>query len=40
MILGIVFLYFLRIRTLFVMALTIGIGVAWTFGFTYYAIGT
>jgi uncharacterized protein len=40
MILGIVFLYFLRIRTLIVMALTIGIGVSWTFGFTYYAIGS
>jgi predicted RND superfamily exporter protein len=40
MILGIVFLYFLRIRSLIVMALTIGIGVSWTFGFTYYAIGS
>lgn len=40
MILGIVFLYFLRVRTLIVMALTIGIGVSWTFGFTYYAIGS
>ena len=31
---------FLRIRTLIVMALTIGIGVRWTFGFAYYAIGS
>lgn len=40
MILGIVFLYFLRVRTLILMALTIGIGVTWTFGFAYYAIGS
>jgi hypothetical protein len=40
MILGVVFLFFLRIRTLIVMALTIGIGVAWTFGFAYYSIGS
>jgi hypothetical protein len=40
MILGIVYLYFLRLRTLLVMVLTIGIGVAWTFGFAYYAIGS
>lgn len=40
MILGVVFLYFLRIRTLIVMALTIGVGVTWTFGFAYYSIGS
>lgn len=40
MILGVVFLYFLRFRTLVVMVLTIGIGVIWTFGFAYCAIGS
>ncbi len=40
MILGIVFLFFLRIRPLIMMTLTIGIGVAWTFGFAYYSIGS
>jgi predicted RND superfamily exporter protein len=40
MILGVVFLYFLRVRTLIVMALTIGIGVTWTFGFAYASIGS
>jgi predicted RND superfamily exporter protein len=40
MILGVVFLYFLRIRTVITMLLTISIGVAWTFGFAYYAIGS
>ncbi len=39
MITGIVFLYYLRIRTLFTMVLTAGIGVAWTFGMTQLAIG-
>jgi len=40
MILGVVFLYFLRVRTLVVMLLTIGIGVVWTFGFAFYTIGS
>jgi predicted RND superfamily exporter protein len=40
MILGVVFLFFLRVRTLIVMVLTIGIGVSWTFGFAYYTIGS
>jgi predicted RND superfamily exporter protein len=40
MILGIVFLFYLRVRTLVVMVLTVGIGLAWTFGFTYLSIGS
>ncbi|MHB8894913.1 MAG: efflux RND transporter permease subunit [Candidatus Geothermincolia bacterium] len=40
MILGVVLLYFLRVRTLVVMLFTIGIGVAWTFGFAFYTIGS
>ena len=36
---GVVFLYYLRIRTLFAMLITIGIGVAWTFGVTELLIG-
>lgn len=36
---GIVFLYYLRTRTLITMLLTIGVGVAWTFGVTELAIG-
>ncbi|MDI1474997.1 MMPL family transporter [Polyangium sp. y55x31] len=36
---GVVFLYYLRIRTLFAMLITIGIGVAWTFGATELLIG-
>jgi len=40
MILGVVFFFFLRVRTLIVMALTIAIGVVWTFGFAYYSIGS
>ncbi len=36
---GVVFLYYLRFRTLFAMLLTIGVGVSWTFGFTELAIG-
>ena len=36
---AVVFLYYLRFRTLLAMLLTIGIGVAWTFGMTYLAIG-
>jgi len=36
---GVVFLYYLRLRTLFAMVVTIGIGVAWTFGMTELAVG-
>jgi uncharacterized protein len=39
MITGVVFLYYLRFRTLSSMLLTIGVGVAWTFGVTELAIG-
>ncbi|HEY5998818.1 MAG TPA: MMPL family transporter, partial [bacterium] len=40
MVLGVVFLFFLRVRALVVMALAVGVGVAWTFGFTAWAIGS
>jgi len=36
---GVVFLYYLRLRTLFAMLLSIAIGVAWTFGVTQLTIG-
>ncbi|WP_437960635.1 MMPL family transporter [Sorangium sp. So ce119] len=36
---AVVFLYYLRVRTLLAMLITIGIGVAWTFGVTQLAIG-
>jgi predicted RND superfamily exporter protein len=36
---GVVFLYYLRFRTLFAMLITIGVGVAWTFGITQLAVG-
>lgn len=36
---AVVFLYYLRVRTLIAMMITIGIGVAWTFGVTELAIG-
>ncbi|AUX42748.1 hypothetical protein SOCE26_041810 [Sorangium cellulosum] len=36
---AVVFLYYLRVRTLVAMLIAIGIGVAWTFGFTELAIG-
>jgi len=39
LILGIVFLYYLRIRTVISMALAIGIGVAWTFALTELLVG-
>src|SRR5262249_41747756 len=39
MILGVVFLFYLRVRTLLAMALAAGIGVVWTFGLTYLFIG-
>jgi uncharacterized protein len=34
LILGVVFLYYLRFRTVFSMALAIGVGLSWTFGLT------
>ncbi len=39
LILGIVFLYYLRFRTVIVMTLTVGIGAAWTFGLAYPLVG-
>jgi hypothetical protein len=36
---SVVFLYYLRIRTLVAMLLTIGIGVGWTFGATWFLVG-
>lgn len=36
---AVVFLYYLRVRTLIAMMITIGVGVAWTFGVTQLAIG-
>ena len=39
MILGVVFLYYLRLRTVFSMGLTIGIGLAWTFALTQLMFG-
>lgn len=36
---GSVFVYYLRLRTLFTMLLNVGIGVAWTFGVTQLVIG-
>jgi predicted RND superfamily exporter protein len=39
LIIGVVFLYYLRLRTLVAITLTIGVGVAWTFGMTELAIG-
>jgi hypothetical protein len=39
LIVGVVFLYYLRFRTLFIMVLTIGVGVIWTFGVTWLTIG-
>lgn len=36
---SVVFLYYLRVRTLIVMLINIGVGVAWTFGVTQLAIG-
>lgn len=37
---GVVFLYYLRLRTVLVMLLTIGVGVAWTFGATQLVVGS
>lgn len=39
LILGVVFLYYLRIRTLVAMTVTVGIGACWTFGLAYLLIG-
>lgn len=39
MILGVVFIFYLRLRTLVAMALTVGIGTLWSFGLAYFAIG-
>ena len=39
LILGVVFLYYLRLRTVFAMGLTIGVGVAWTFALTQLLFG-
>ncbi len=36
---AVVFLYYLRVRTLIAMVITIAVGVSWTFGFTKLAIG-
>ncbi|MCK6588330.1 MAG: MMPL family transporter, partial [Polyangiaceae bacterium] len=36
---AVVFAYYLRFRTLFTMVITVGIGVAWTFGITQLVIG-
>lgn len=38
-VLGVVLLYFLRLRALLLMTLTVGIGAAWTFGLAYLVIG-
>jgi predicted RND superfamily exporter protein len=35
----VVLLYYLRVRTVFLMVLTIGVGVAWTFGATQFTVG-
>jgi predicted RND superfamily exporter protein len=39
LILGVVFLYYLRIRTLIAMAFTVGIGTLWTFALAYLLVG-
>jgi predicted RND superfamily exporter protein len=39
LVLGVVFLYFLRWRALLVMGLTVGIGAVWTFGLAYLLVG-
>ncbi|MCA9625226.1 MAG: MMPL family transporter [Myxococcales bacterium] len=39
LILGVVFLYFLRLRALLAMLLTIGVGVSWTFGVAALTVG-
>ena len=39
MVLGVVFLFYLRVRTVVVLALTVGVGAAWTFGLSYFTVG-
>jgi predicted RND superfamily exporter protein len=39
LVLGVVLFYFLRLRALLVMGLTVGVGAAWTFGLAYLVIG-
>lgn len=39
LILGVVFLYFLQLRTLLAMTLTIGVGCVWAFGAAYHTVG-
>ncbi|MBI4702093.1 MAG: MMPL family transporter [Deltaproteobacteria bacterium] len=39
LILGVVFLFYLRLRTLVAMTLTVGVGVLWTFGLAYLLVG-
>jgi predicted RND superfamily exporter protein len=39
MILGVVFLFYMRVRTLLAMALTVAVGTMWTFGVAYLLIG-
>jgi predicted RND superfamily exporter protein len=39
LILGVVFLYYLRLRTVIAMMLTVGIGAVWTFGLAYPLVG-
>ena len=39
LILGVVFLFYMRIRVLVAMALSVAVGTMWTFGFTYLLIG-
>ncbi len=40
MIIGVVFLYYLRMRAVLAMVLNIGVGVAWTFGLTRLTVGS
>jgi predicted exporter len=39
LVLGVVLLYFMRVRALLVMGFTIGVALVWTFGFTWLVIG-
>ena len=39
LVLGVVLLYFMRLRALLVMGITIGVGLVWTFGLTQLVIG-
>jgi predicted RND superfamily exporter protein len=40
MILGVVFLFYMRVRALLVLALSVGVGTMWTFGLTYLLVGS